>query len=72
MRYYIDYTKTIQALRDAREEWFAQHKRTDDEDSCADCRRTAYDDAFHLMIMRAIQMLDDDDATVLISKDKVI
>lgn len=72
MRYYIDYTKTIQALRDVREKWLAQHKRADNEDSFADCRRTAYEDAFYLMIMRAIQMLDDDDATVLISNGKII
>lgn len=64
MKYWIDWDKTMTALRDLREEYRRKYPVRDDDTACDILARQACEDIFYDVITRVAELLRDDDAAM--------
>lgn len=71
MRYWIDWGKTITAIRDLREEYRREHPARDDDTACDMSARQASEDVFYDVITCVAELLRDDDVAMTTYRDGV-
>lgn len=64
MRYWIDWDKTMTAIRDLREEYRRAHPASDNDTTCDIFARQEAENVFYAVITRVAELLRDNDAAM--------